>query len=123
MQRTIYTAPFRLSWFHFETTKTIEEIDAAIIKALEGTQYKTYKCTAAYFADDFTVHIYRSHYNDSFIVDCSRNTTNNGLQYIERFERMRRILNDEEDLPPFDQEPDLQGKSFDDMSYDDLLTC
>jgi hypothetical protein len=122
MQRKICTAPFRLSWFHFETTKTIEEIDAVIIKALEGIQYKTSPLIAAYFADDFDVHIYRSHYNDSFIVDCSRTTNNNCFQYIDRFERMRCILNDEEYIP-IDQDPDPQGKSLDDMSYDDLLTC
>lgn len=116
-------APFRLSWFHFETTKSIEEINAAITEVLQGTEYTTHALVPnCYFADNFEIRIYKGYTNKSLIVNCKR-IGDDGLTYVGKFERIRRILHDEDELPEDDTpcEFDFNGKSLDDRSYDDLI--
>ena len=117
------TAPLRLSWFHFETTKYLGEINDAIVNVLEDTDYKTTPLVSGYFADNFEIRIYKGFTDGSYIVDCNR-LGDDGLTSVGKFERIRRILQDEdedEDEENIPCEFDFNGKSLDDRSYDDLI--
>jgi hypothetical protein len=118
-------APFRLSWFHFETTKPIEEIKAAIVKVLEGTEYKTTPLFPTYVAEGFIINIYKGFTDGSHIVDCNR-LGDDGLNSVSKFDRIRRVLEDEDEEVEEEKdntpcEYDFNGKSLDDRSYDDLI--
>ncbi len=133
--RQIPLAPFRLSWFHFETTKPIDEIDAAIVNELSGRQYTNSPFVYAYIGNTFEIHIYKGYHDDttSFIVDCHRIDGDEAFLNIDSFERIRRVLNcgpedPERELPlPTEQYAlqeeipiEFRGKSLSDFEYDDL---
>ena len=127
LPRRVPRVPFRMSPMHFETTKTLQEIDEAITDVLlfGNIAYSAPKAIATYFINDkdinAEIHIYVGEEDDTFVVEAKR-MGGDGFKVLAILNRIIARLEPEEALEEIkeednqDLEYDFNGMPLDDTS-------